>query len=64
VAEIVEADLADVRGSQRGVEALQQLGAIDRLAGLGVGEDEVIVVRPPRLLREQLEFVAAGGSRA
>jgi hypothetical protein len=52
----VEPDLPDAAGRQPGLEALQQLRAVDRLAGVGVGEDEVVVGVPQRSWCRRVEL--------
>ena len=43
VAEIMEAQLTDLRSPGGSLEPLQQSGAVERVAGLRVTEDEVVV---------------------
>jgi hypothetical protein len=56
VAQVVEAHLADTAGTQRGLVALEQLGAVDGLARVRMGEHQVIVATPQRLLMQQVEL--------
>jgi len=47
---------ANICTAERGLEALEQLGAVDRPAGLRVREHEVVVTLPPRLLGQELQL--------
>jgi hypothetical protein len=52
----VEAHLADAAGTQSGLEALEQLRAVDGLAGVRVREDELVVAAPQRFLVQEVEL--------
>src|SRR5215213_11597534 len=56
VAEIVEPDRAHSGSLARLLEALQELGAIERLAGVGMREDEVVLAVPDSVLMEVLKL--------
>lgn len=45
VAQLVERDRADLGVLERLAEAADELGAVERMAGLGVAEDEILVAR-------------------
>ncbi len=48
VAEVVKADLAAPHGAQRSLEALEELGAVDRLARVRVRKYEILIGAPTR----------------
>ena len=43
MAQLVEGDLVDLRALERLLEAADELRAVERLAGLGMAEDEVAI---------------------
>jgi hypothetical protein len=45
MAQLVEGDRARLGALERLAEAADELGAVERVAGLGVAEDEVLVAR-------------------
>jgi hypothetical protein len=54
VAELVEGDLAHSRATERVPEPLTHLRGVEHVAGLKVGEDEIVIVLPARALEEPL----------
>ena len=58
MAEIVEANLADARPSQRPLEALADLTAFERMAGVRMAEYQVILGLVRARLEQKLELTA------
>jgi hypothetical protein len=60
VPQSVELDLADLRPLERILVALRQLGPAERLAGIGIGENEVFVPLPRRALEVAFQLAGKG----
>ncbi len=56
VPEVVEPNGANICTAERGLEAFEQLGAVDRVAGLRVREHEIVVSLELRVLEQQFEL--------